>query len=192
LDWWSRYSYGRHCFIGLGIYKAGNNAAWRDRTQIPRQIAALRQTSNVQGMIFFSSTSFQRNPFGWNDSLQNNYFRLPALIPPMNWIDSTKPANPVIKAEFHSDSIVVHLEKGQFTDELRGYAVYRTNDPNFLKDSIPPSAFIPYQTDATFATKKSPDTEKKEFHYYATAISRTNNESDPVLLPVARSDRPKR
>ncbi|HEX4849228.1 MAG TPA: family 10 glycosylhydrolase, partial [Puia sp.] len=190
LDWWSRYSYNRHCYIGLGIYKAGYNPAWRDRTQIPRQIAALRQTPHVQGMIFFSSTSFQRNPNGWNDSLQNNYYRLPALIPPMNWLDSIKPANPLIKIDYRSDSVIIHLSKGLATEDLRGYAIYKTNDPNFMKDSIPPSAFIPYQNDTLVVFKKSAETEKEGIHYYVTAISKTNNESDPVLLPVAISDRP--
>ena len=28
LNWWSAHTYGRHCYIGLGIYKANSNAAW--------------------------------------------------------------------------------------------------------------------------------------------------------------------
>jgi uncharacterized lipoprotein YddW (UPF0748 family) len=75
LDWWSTHSYGKNCYIGLGIYKAGSNAAWRDKSQLPRQIEALRNTPNVQGMIFFSSKSFDKNPNGWSDSLRLNYFK---------------------------------------------------------------------------------------------------------------------
>ncbi|MFI5185800.1 MAG: glycoside hydrolase family 10 protein, partial [Chitinophagales bacterium] len=67
LDWWSKHSYGRQCYIGLGIYRAGSNNAWRDVTQLPRQIEALRNTPNVQGAIYYSSKSFDRNPYGWND-----------------------------------------------------------------------------------------------------------------------------
>jgi len=86
LDWWSKHTYGRQCYIGIGIYRAGSNTAWRDVTQVPRQLEALRSTPNVQGAIFYSSTSFDRNPNGWNDSLRNNYYRQPALIPPMDWL----------------------------------------------------------------------------------------------------------
>ena len=86
LDWWSKHSYGKHCYIGLGIYKAGINAAWKDKTQLPRQIEALRNTPNIQGMIFFSSKSFTDNPNGWSDSLRLNYFKEPALIPEMEWM----------------------------------------------------------------------------------------------------------
>src|SRR5580698_5345755 len=62
LDWWARHSYGRQCYIGLGIYRAGANAAWRDRTQLTRQIQMLRDYPSIQGAVFFSSKSFEGNP----------------------------------------------------------------------------------------------------------------------------------
>jgi uncharacterized lipoprotein YddW (UPF0748 family) len=86
LEWWSRNTYGRNCYIGLGIYRANSNAAWKDHTQIPRMIESLRITPNIQGMIFFSSKSFEKNPNGWNDSLRLNYFKDPVATPPMEWL----------------------------------------------------------------------------------------------------------
>jgi len=92
LDWWSKHTYGRHLYIGQGIYKTGeNNSAWKNPNELPDQIQLLRQYPNVQGSIYFSSKSFDRNPNGWNDSLRNNYYRQPALIPPMDWLPD-KPA----------------------------------------------------------------------------------------------------
>jgi uncharacterized lipoprotein YddW (UPF0748 family) len=81
LDWWSKHSYGKQCYVGIGIYKANTNPAWRDNTQLPRQIEAIRNTANVQGMIFFSSKSFESNPNGWSDSLRLNYFKYKATLP---------------------------------------------------------------------------------------------------------------
>jgi uncharacterized lipoprotein YddW (UPF0748 family) len=78
VDWWSKHTYGRNCYIGLGIYRANSNAAWRDKTQIPRQIETLRNTPNIEGMIFYSSKVFEKNPNGWSDSLRLNYFAVPA------------------------------------------------------------------------------------------------------------------
>lgn len=86
LDWWSKHAYGRHLYIGIATYKAGINAAWKNPDEIPNQIKLARQTENVQGEVYFSSTSFNRNPYGWNDSLQNNYYKTPALIPVMDWL----------------------------------------------------------------------------------------------------------
>ncbi|HEY2720289.1 MAG TPA: family 10 glycosylhydrolase [Chitinophagaceae bacterium] len=86
LDWWSKHTYGRQCYIGLGIYRAGSNAAWKDASQLPRQLEALRTTPNIQGAIYYSSKTFDRNPNGWNDSLRNNYYKDPASIPTMDWL----------------------------------------------------------------------------------------------------------
>lgn len=86
LDWWSKNTYGKHCYIGLGMYRAGSNAAWKDRQQLPRMIQAVRNTPNMQGVIYFSSKSFEKNPNGWSDSLRLNYYRQPASIPSMEWI----------------------------------------------------------------------------------------------------------
>jgi len=98
LDWWSKHTYGKNCYIGLGIYRANSNAAWKDHTQIPRMIDALRNTPNIQGMVFFSSKTFDKNPNGWNDSLRNNYFRVPVFPASMPWIDSVKPEAPQINS----------------------------------------------------------------------------------------------
>jgi uncharacterized lipoprotein YddW (UPF0748 family) len=89
LNWWSNHCYGKHCYIGLGIYRAGSNPAWRDKTQLPRMIQALRNTPNIQGAIYFSSKTFETNPNGWSDSLRNNYYKIPAQVPIMNWLDTT-------------------------------------------------------------------------------------------------------
>ncbi len=90
LDWWSKNAFGRHLYIGHGIYRASGtsptNAAWRKPDELPNQIKRLRQYSNVQGSIYFSSKSFNNNPNGWCDSLKNNYYKNPTQVPPMEWL----------------------------------------------------------------------------------------------------------
>ena len=86
LDWWNNHTYGRHCYIGLGIYKANINKAWREHTQLTRQIDSLRSKPNIQGMIFFSSINFETNPNGWSDSLRLHYFKESAKLPVMEWL----------------------------------------------------------------------------------------------------------
>lgn len=85
--WWAANSFGKHVYIGHGIYRFNeNNPNWKQPSQIPNQIKILRSTPGVQGSIYFSSKSFNNNPAGWNDSLRNNYYRVPAKIPPMPWL----------------------------------------------------------------------------------------------------------
>jgi uncharacterized lipoprotein YddW (UPF0748 family) len=74
-DWWATHSYGKDCYVGIGIYRAGSNPAWKDKTQLPRQIQKIRSLPALNGMLFFSSKTFDKNPNGWNDTLRLNYFR---------------------------------------------------------------------------------------------------------------------
>lgn len=88
VDWWAKHSYGRHVYIGHGVYRyyEASNANWRKPSQIPDQIKILRKNPAIQGSVYFNSKSFDKNPAGWNDSLRNNYYRVPAKIPPMPWL----------------------------------------------------------------------------------------------------------
>ncbi|HSC53913.1 MAG TPA: family 10 glycosylhydrolase [Phnomibacter sp.] len=86
IKWWSEHTYGRHCYIGLAPYRANSNTAWRDKTQLPRQIQLTRTTPNIQGQVYFNSKSFLNNPNGWNDSLQNNYYKVQVPTPAMPWL----------------------------------------------------------------------------------------------------------
>ena len=185
LDWWARHTYGRQCFIGLAPYRAGSNAAWRDPTQLPRQIQALRNYPEVQGAVYFSSSSFNNNPNGWSDSLRNNYYNYPALIPPMPWIDSTKPSAPLFHTEYNEKEFAVTtwLTKGGEQDTLRGFAVYQSDSATINIDSADAWQFIPYDPVASFTVHNSQAEQKGAQHYYfVTAISRTNVESDPVPI----------
>ena len=185
LDWWARHSYGRQCYIGLAPFLAGTRPAWRDPTQLTRQIQALRSYPEVQGAVYFSSSSFNNNPNGWNDSLRNNYYNYPALIPPMPWIDSTKPHAPLFHTEYSQKEFATTawLTKGDPQDTLRGFAVYQSDSATINIDSVDAWQFIPYDPVASFSVHNSQAEQKGAQHYYfVTAISRTNVESDPVPI----------
>ena len=116
LEWWSKNAYGRKLYIGLGIYRSGSNAAWRNPNELPNQIKLLRQYPDVQGSIYFSSKSFNNNPNGWNDSLRNNYYRQPAQVPEMEWLPKKPNQNNAISslpAGSHDRANQVGNVKGQ-------------------------------------------------------------------------------
>ncbi len=91
VSWWAAHSFGRHVYIGHGIYRAlENNANWKKPSQLPDQIKIARFTPGIEGSVYYSSKIFKSNPNGWNDSLRNNYYSLPAKVPVMPWL----PARP--------------------------------------------------------------------------------------------------
>jgi hypothetical protein len=145
----------------------------------------MRGYPEVQGAVYFSSNSFQTNPLGWNDSLINNYYNYPALIPPMPWIDTVKPHAPLFHTESNQKdfSVTAWLSKGDPTDTLRGYAVYQSDSATIDIDSSRAFQFIPFDPVAGFTIHNNQGEAKGSPHYYfVTAISRTNVESRPVPI----------
>lgn len=123
LDWWNQYGFGKHIYIGHGIYRAGTNTAWKNKDELPNQIKKLREYPTTQGSIYFSSKTFDKNPNGWNDTLRNNYYAYPALPPSMPWIDSIAPDKPVL--EKVNDGIAKLYYNG--SKKIKGYVLFTIN-----------------------------------------------------------------
>jgi uncharacterized lipoprotein YddW (UPF0748 family) len=181
LDWWGRNHYDRPCYIGLGFYRAGSNEFWRDKNQLPRQLRAIRSNPQIGGEVYFSSTSFFKNPYGWNDTLRENFYDYPALIAPMPWIDSLRPSIPVVHSYSNQDSLVIRFEKGNQADTLRGFAIYKAESV-FNIDSARVYRFVPNFQTAQIVFSYRELLKDPQGRYFLTAISRTNNESDPILI----------
>jgi uncharacterized lipoprotein YddW (UPF0748 family) len=122
LKWWNEHAYGRQLYIGMALYNDGysaNSSQNTNTSEIPNEIKALREYKTTQGCVFFSDTQLRNNRNGISDSLQNNYFALPALIPPMKWIDSIAPSAPVVKKEKNG-----YLITYEGTKKIKGFAIY--------------------------------------------------------------------
>jgi uncharacterized lipoprotein YddW (UPF0748 family) len=186
IDWWSKHTYGKQCYIGLGLYKAGINAVWRDKTLMPRELQATRQYPQIQGAIYFSAKSFVKNPNGFCDSLQKNYYKYPALIPPMPWIDSTKPAKPVVvkvSSTTLSNAFLYDIKQRDASKQVKAFVVYRfdNSDTALNKDNaINIYKIIP--STAQSATLSIPDFDLKNKIIAISSIDINNNESELTIL----------
>ncbi len=125
LDWWNVHGYNKHIYIGQGIYRAGTNEAWKNKNELPDQINALRRYKTTQGSIYFNSKVFEKNPNGWNDTLQNNYYHYPALVPPMPWLNNDAPEKPLLQKQ--TDNIIQLSYSGNL--KIKGFGLL-TLSPN--------------------------------------------------------------
>ena len=179
LEWWSRNTFGKDCYIGLGYYKGGSNAIWRDRTLIPRQLNAIRQTPNISGAVYFSSKSFVKNPLGWNDSLRNNYYRFPALVPPTAGINGTKPPPPRIEGARIQDgrSIIFNVRSATAIQDVRQIALYACYE---AKGDFSTARLIetrPFSENVPFSV--ACPTDGSSIRLYVTYVNSVNRESEP-------------
>jgi len=186
VDWWAKHAYGRQLYIGHGIYKSieTRSRAWRNVNELPNQIKRLREYPQIQGSIFFSSSSFIHNPNGWGDSLRNNYYKYPAIVPPMAWIDSVKPSRPVLlfdsaKARVYKDSIELYLRQDTINNEVTRYVIYNFDDISNIDKSSPKNIrdiIIAGNNYYNFNFRNIPWQQNK-IVIAATALTSTNNES---------------
>lgn len=188
LDWWSRNSFGRHIYIGHGLYRVEERAAaWKNTNELPNQIKLLRRYPNVQGSVYFSSRSFNRNPNGWNDSLQNNYYKYPALLPPMRWIDNEKPWAPIVEKKITNNIIEFNVKPDpRNLVAIKYYVVYKYavdshtetfgNIPQYMnRVVVKPEGFN--LTDTLASSQFS-------YRYVITAVGKNNNESEMSEIAI--------
>lgn len=89
IDWWAKHSYGRHVYVGHGLYQVGvsQKACWRSFNEMDEQVALVRSTENVQGSAFYSANAFKKNLCNINGEMKDLYPR-PALLPRMRWLEN--------------------------------------------------------------------------------------------------------
>ena len=185
-DWWARHAYGRQMYIGQGIYRAleSRSYAWKNAKELPNQINFLRKYPQIQGSVYFSSSSFNRNPNGWNDSLRNNYYKYPAILPPMPWIDSIKPEAPILvldntKSDFYTTSIDLYFREREEDDFINRYVIYQFDDLNDMDQNDPKNIkeiILSGNNFYHFIIENIPAGQNKII-IAATSLTKTNNES---------------
>ena len=172
LDWWNQHSYGRHLYIGQGIYRAGSNVAWKNTEEIPKQIQELRNYPTTQGSVYFSSKTFDKNPNGWNDSLRNRYYRYPAIVPPMPWINNSIVTQPLIERQ--ANNMVKLVYKGDATIKAFGILTLTQNTEVkfFLAQLV---QLVVSDKMAMIDLSKIPDTKDKRI--FVVSVDLNNNVS---------------
>ncbi|MGI4742192.1 MAG: family 10 glycosylhydrolase [Janthinobacterium lividum] len=195
LEWWTRNSFGRHLYIGHGMYRmresTRSDTAWRNPRELPTQIRLNRSYPDaVQGSVFFSANSLLNNPLHTTDSLRQRLYRAPALVPTMPWLDSLAP-RPVREMVLNRTSRVATLTwapdpvPAADGDLAAYYVLYRfergqvmtPEDPRHILAVVRPTGL---SQPATFAdTTARPGT---AYAYFLTAADRLHNESLPLRV----------
>lgn len=190
--WWGSKAYGRGMYIGHAVYKVDTQSKypeWRETGQLQKQIRIARGVDNIKGSSWFSSKHFSKDLLGFNDSLKYNYYRSPALVPCMQWIDSVPPSPPQnIRIEKVKKGKLIAWDAVEAVDELdkgRFYTVYRHRIRKKEKGRNP--EFLLEVTGSTniFRKRKFLNLFKRKYYYSVSALDRLYNESNlstPILF----------
>ena len=193
LDWWTRHSYGRHLYVGHGMYRmlesTRADTAWRNPRELPNQVRLNRTYGGLApGSVFFSAKSLLINPLKTTDSLRLHLFQYPALVPPMPWLDAVPPA-PVAHFTLRrlSHYVTLNWQPGPAApdgDVAAYYVLYRfgaadtptPDDPRRILALPRPAPGYPGSFIDTTAVPGV------AYAYYLTAVDRLHNESRPTRL----------
>lgn len=94
LPWWSSIVEDRHLYVGHFSSRFTAKRYEGKKSEMGNQLRMNREYSNVVGSVFFSAKSITNNYSGFADTLKNNFYKYPALIPLMNWKDNIRPYAP--------------------------------------------------------------------------------------------------
>ncbi|MFD2721824.1 glycoside hydrolase family 10 protein [Hymenobacter monticola] len=193
VKWWAENKFDRHLYIGHGTYRmlesTRSDTTWRNPRELPRQIRLNRSyEGEVAGSVFFSAKSVLRNPLHTTDTLTQDLFRYPALVPAMPWKDDLPPlpvANLLLRRT--GPAVTLSWQSGPPAadgDAATYYVLYRfganerstPNDPSrILALPRPAPGFPATYTDTTAVPGQA-------YAYYVTAVDRLHNESRPMRV----------
>ncbi len=177
-NWWKEHAYGRAMYVGHGVYKVNpesNIPEWTEPDQLPRQIKVLRSIPEIGGSAFYSSKWFKSNLLGFQDSLLQNYYQKPAIVPPMPWLDNTAPQM-VLKVKSSGRKVKWKTVETMIEmDKPRQFVVYMNEKGKpFSSDTSKQIFTITEFHDIKFDRLNR---KKKKYEVRISVLDRLNNES---------------
>lgn len=131
VDNWVSNSNGRLVVPGLGVYRLLKEEADWELNDITDQIDYSRYFGGA-GCAFFRCANVLDNTKGIYDELKNNYYKYPAQLPPLTWLNSDKPTAPIhLEVERSGSDLKLQWKKPKTENEELTYTVYYS-----LGDSI--------------------------------------------------------
>ena len=172
VNWWNQHNYNRNLYIGHGVYRAGSSPAWRNGSEIPYQIKQLRTLKNTRGSAYFSSVNFKNNPNHWSDSLQNHYYKKPALQPTMPWLVQYEFTTPVVNKKSEKNYQIENIDN----KKVKQLAILSLSNKEYAVEAIIPG-------DTKFVNLNALGIEKQaNTQYWLVAVGMQNQLSKLVAL----------
>ncbi len=177
--WW-RENIPSSCHLYFGLYASGLEVnfpkAWKKPNELVRQMRFNdEQSINIDGIMFYSTHYFLRNPQGLLDSLKNDFFQCSA-IPPVkkNVPEAFSPINLRIEGDtLRWDKVVA--DEGDVISYYLVYAYPEEVDCDF--ESV--DGLVAKTTDTQYVFDRETLLTDDHYTITVTAVNRYRSESEP-------------
>jgi len=180
---WKEQSNGRQVIPGLGIYFLDPKEGDWNITEIERQILFSRN-NQMSGQAHYRVKYLMDNIQGLYDLLTDNLYAVPALIPPLTWLDNVAPTAPKnLRKATHTDNFTTLTWTAATDNDTRNapmYVVYGSN--TYPVNTQDPANIIAQRVKGTTYTYVPIVPWAGKQYFAVTAIDRYGNESAAVQL----------
>jgi len=184
LPWWNTIVDDRHFYVGHFSSRFESKRWEGAKNETVEQIRMNRMYPNVHGSVFFSAKSITENYSGFSDSLRDGIYKYPALLPIMNWKDTSSPIAPEelkIEGDLTKRTLTWEIPKTEGKKPVC-FVIYRFPSENKI-DFNDPQYILTITNNARTKFDDIDTIEKDEVYIYAvTALDRLHNESNAVTI----------
>lgn len=182
---------GRQLVIGLAPYKMVDGSNDWEVSVITDQIEKIRNNDGTSGVCFFRADHIiddsQAKIADLYDELQNNYFKYPAHIVPMDYNGVTKPNAPVnVKQEYVNGQYIISWDVPSLDVDntpLKYYSVYLSDGESVDLDD--PQQVIAHITKDNELVYSSDDL---NLRFAVTTFDKNYYESEPAISEISGVD----
>lgn len=176
VDNWVENCQGRLVVPGLGAYRMDKSEANWTVNDITDQIDYSRYYGGA-GCAFFRCAHVLDNNKGLYDELKNEYYKYPAMLPPLTWLSDSMPVAPEeIKVERHGDELKLYWQKPPMNDSLT-YTVYYSYVDSI--DINSPKSILSTAIRGTELYLPVDTTQERGYTFSVSASTRYHIESQP-------------
>lgn len=176
VDNWVENNNGRLIVPGLGAYRMDKAEGDWSINDITDQIDYSRQYG-IAGFAFFRCATIVNNTKGIYDELRDNYFRHPALLPPLTWLNKDKPIAPKeIRVDLKENALRLSWEKSSMDNQQLTYTIYSAES-----DTLDAKSSKNILVTGLYATEYELPidlTKEKEYTFRVSSSTRYHIESD--------------
>lgn len=182
---------GRQLVIGLAPYKMVDGSNDWEVSVITDQIEKIRNNDGTSGVCFFRADHIiddsQAKIADLYDELQNNYFKYPAHIVPMDYNGVTKPNAPVnVKQEYVNGQYIISWDVPSLDVDntpLKYYSVYLSDGESVDLDD--PQQVVAHITKDNELVYSSDDL---NLRFAVTTFDKNYYESEPAISEISGVD----
>lgn len=173
---WQKTSGGRFVIPGLGVYRLEKSEGDWSPNSLTKQIDDTR-TNAASGQAYYRAGHVLNNTKGIKSEL-NEYYKYPAKIPAMQWVEKNKPESPINLQVYRDQdgTVVIEWESSEDKNHDITYTLYESSLKEI--DTEDPTNMIVTRYRGN-KIHLNTDNSERGVYYTVTASDRYHNESQP-------------